>query len=462
MEKTAPNGFIVDTTPIPFELKYEGQFIELVSTSLPEAKNEFQMLKLTLHKDEEKIQNWENNIPIIENIKSNDKVFGLFTNEEMTFADKILEKDSLVNFGTAVEGNLTFENLQYPEGAYYFKELDAGDNHILDTEHYEFEFLASDNEVVKDIQIYNKKTDDSKEDDNQEETPLLNKLYFNQFNFKKINEVPILKEKDGYLFEFTANAQGAVFTLEDEENKIIQTVELGKDSIAHFENIPVGTFHLKEKKASAENYVLPKEVIRIESSKDRIAAYDEQDKLLGEQTIDSVIEKENEATEKDESVVTEPEATAPFLLFEVKNYLKKGTSELTKKDVSSGELLPNTGIQILDKDKKIVAEGTTNEDGVFTFKNLPYGTYYFKEFSAPANYLLDETPIKFEIKEDGKIVKCMMTNQKKDSPTAKPSPKQLPETGDKPRIIYTLIGLGLIGSTFVLSKIYRTKKQNKK
>ncbi|MBO0468571.1 Cys-Gln thioester bond-forming surface protein [Enterococcus plantarum] len=453
VEQSASNGFVVDSTPIPFELNYEGQFIELVSTSLPEQKNEFQTLTLNLLKDEEIIQNWKDNLPIIEKVKANGKIFGLFTNEELSFTDKILEKDSLINYGTVVDGTLTFENLQYPEGAYYFKELDAGDNHILDTEHYEFEFKPSDNESVKEITITDEKNKISEITDNTDtHNPLLNQLHFNQFSFKKVNEEATLISKNGYTFDFTGNAQGAVFSLEDENNDVIQTLEIDQDSIAHFENIPVGTFYLKEQKTSAENYVLSKEVIRIESSKNGISAYDEQDKLLGEQTIDSVTEDDIEATEKDDSVISESEVTTPLLLFEIKNHLIKGTSELTKKDVSTGELLPNTGVQILDKNKKIVTEGRTDDNGVFTFENLPKGSYYFKEFDALPNYELDETPIEFQITKDGEVVKCEMTNRKK--PTEK-----LPDTGETLNRTPLLFGC-LLTISVVCYFIY--KKKNKK
>lgn len=45
----------MNTTPLPFEFTYEGQNVELLSQSI-EAKNDFQQLKITLHKNEEQIQ----------------------------------------------------------------------------------------------------------------------------------------------------------------------------------------------------------------------------------------------------------------------------------------------------------------------------------------------------------------------------------------------------------------------
>ncbi|WP_244897501.1 MSCRAMM family protein [Enterococcus thailandicus] len=143
-----------------------------------------------------------------------------------------------------------------PEGQYYAKELDAGETHDLDETHYEFEFKASDHEQEKTIQIY----DES--DENEESYPILNKLHLNRFVLKKLNEEATLNELDGYEFTFTGNAEGAVFTLEDEEKQVLQTVTVNEESLAIFENIPVGTFFLKEQKTSSDKYVLSPECIQ--------------------------------------------------------------------------------------------------------------------------------------------------------------------------------------------------------
>lgn len=55
VEKTAPNGFILNKTPIPIAFTYGGQEVELVSQSV-EAKNEFQKVNLEIFKNEEIIQ----------------------------------------------------------------------------------------------------------------------------------------------------------------------------------------------------------------------------------------------------------------------------------------------------------------------------------------------------------------------------------------------------------------------
>lgn len=98
-----------------------------------------------------------------------------------------------------------------------------------------------------------------------------------------------------------------------------------------------------------------------------------------------------------------------------KNYLKKGTLEFTKTDVS-GNPLPNTKIQIFTnedgEDSKLIFEGVTDENGKIIIKDLFVGKFKLIESEAPQGYILNPTPQEFEIKEDGEIIKSNMTNEK--------------------------------------------------
>ena len=450
IETEAPAGYLINKAPLPFEFTYEGQNVELVSQSL-EAKNDFQQLKITVHKNEEQIQEWKGNKPVLEEVKANDKVFGLFTNQEYTMTDNTtVPANALLAFGTVNEGELVFSNRQLMEGKYYIQELDAGEDHDIDSTHHEFEFTATDHETEKIIELYAPK--DNQED---ESLPLLNKLHFNQFSLKKVNEEAILEENNGYDFTFTGNGEGAIFTLETEDKEVIQTVTVGKDSLAMFTNIPVGTFYLKEKQPSSEDYVGSSETYQIVSTLKGVQAYDSKGQLLGEVMNEETSEEGTiEQTEEPDS--KEPTKDEPIVLLELKNHLVKGNAELTKTDVSDGKTLPNTGICILDKDKKVVIEGETDNQGQFTFEKLPKGVYYFQEVEASAGYQLDETPIQFEIKEDGEVVKCTMTNQL--TPTEK---ENLPQTGEKTSILGIVLGsLLLVGIASYY--FYKKKRQGNK
>lgn len=89
----------------------------------------------------------------------------------------------------------------------------------------------------------------------------------------------------------------------------------------------------------------------------------------------------------------------------------KGTMELSKVDISNGMLIPNAKFKIYKEDKKtVVVKGMTDQNGIAKF-NLEYGKYYYQEYDAPNGYILDESLFPFEIKINGDIVKCQMTNK---------------------------------------------------
>lgn len=436
IEVSAPAGYILDTRPIPFSLTYAGQNVSLASTSLT-ATNDFQSLDLQLFKDEENISSWKDNQPEIETVKGNGKVFGIFTREEQKLSDKVVvPANALLGCQTVEDGRAMFE-LKLPQGKYYTKELDAGDSHVSNDTEYEFEFTAENNHATFPIHIYGDSIASGGETQQRIlRTPILNSLHFNQFTIKKVDETATFDKETGVTFNFDKHGTGAVFTLADEDEKTIQEITIDENGIGTFENIPVGTFYLTEKTPSSGQYLLSKEIIRIESTKDGVQAFNEKDELIGEQS--SLIEE-----------------TEPTVLFELKNHLIKGTVELTKKDVSTGELLPKTGIRILDKDKKVIVEGRTDEKGTFTFEQLPKGKYYFQEFDAPKGYQLDETPLPFEIEEHGKVVKCEMTNTKIEAPAT----KNLPQTGDKSNP--TLLIFGMLVSVSAVGVLYFRRKKAK-
>lgn len=411
-EVSAPNGFIMNTDPIAFELKYAGQEVTFTSTSL-QAKNDWQQLDITLNKQQETLTGWKDNLPLIKSAAANGQVFGLYSMAAVTVGETEVPAESLLATTTVKDGKAAFDAIQLPEGYYYVKELDAGINHDLDTTKYGFHFHAADNDAIKHVKI-----NDGKD--------ILNQLHENELSFKKINEVATLVSGKGYTYAMTGNAAGAVFELLDTDKKVIQTITVGKDSTGSIKHLPVGTFFLREAKPSATNLVLSKETLKLVSTKDGVQVFDSKDKQIAE---------------------TKADAKKPTIAFELTNDLIKGTGELTKTDVSTGELLPNTGIRILDEDGKVVVSGRTDKRGVFSFSNLPAGKYSFQEYDAPKGYDINETLVPFEITKDGEVVKAKMT----DKQTPKPG---LPQTGNAKSgwlmVIGVVLLLGILAALVVI------------
>ncbi len=244
---------------------------------------------------------------------------------------------------------------------------------------------------------------------------------------------------------------------------MIQTVTVDEQSLATFTNIPVGMFYLKEKQPASEQYVLSPETYQIVSTLKGIQAYDSKGTLLGENFNEEKLEENTNKRFANETTPAEEPQTdqeSPLLL-EIKNHLVKGIAELTKTDVSNGKELPDTGVRILDKDKKIIIEGKTDSQGHFSFENLPRGVYYFQEFEAPTGYQIDETPIKFEILEDGEFVKCTMTNEMIPSKKETSVTRSLPQTGEVISIAGVIFGSALLVS-IAGYYFYNKKKQHNK
>lgn len=169
---------------------------------------------------------------------------------------------------------------------------------------------------------------------------------------------------------------------------------------------------------------------------------------------------------------TGQETELTYLELNLNNELKQSKVEITKTDVSTGEPLPDTGIEILDEDKKVLVQTRTDSQGKAVFQKLPPGSYYFREFDAPEGYQIDETPYSFEIKESEEIIKCEMTNRKlsehEEGLSIKPSSPQKPEsyrgkaspqTGDSqpmpwPWFLAAFMAIGTIFLTFYKDKRY--------
>ncbi|MGK4059180.1 SpaA isopeptide-forming pilin-related protein [Loigolactobacillus coryniformis] len=434
-EVAAPNGFILNDKPIDFELKYAGQNVEVTSTSL-KATNDFQKLNVVVNKQAEQIKSWDKNKPTLENKAANGQVFGLFSKAVYTNSDIKVPAKALVATAIVKDGKATFADIQLPEDSYYAQELDAGEAYQLDDQTYDFEFKATDNTATKNFTINDDK-----------DAPILNKLHFNEFTFKKINETAKLVEDKGYQFTFDGNAKGAVFELLDKDKKVIQTTTIDDKSIGAFKNVPVGTFYLREKTPSATNLVFTKDLTKIVSTKTGITVYDAKGQLISQ---DKKQADEKAATETKETTET------PEISFTLKNNLIKGTGELTKTDVSNGKVLPNTGIKVLDQDGKTVVSGRTNDKGIFSFANLPAGKYQFVEYDAPKGYKINETPVDFEITKDGEIVKAQMKDEAVDTPLI-----HLPQTGEERNQLLSVIGVILLLITsLIVWWIHHSRKTN--
>lgn len=175
--------------------------------------------------------------------------------------------------------------------------------------------------------------------------------------------------------ETDENIAGAVFSVSCVANDYEEEVTVGEDGTATLTDLSPGTYLISEVTAPS-GYEL--------SDKEYTAVIDENS------TADVPIE------------------------VKVPNTKMPSGMELTKTDVSTGEPLEGAHFKIYKEDKTtVVAEGETSSTGKATF-TLEEGTYYYQETDAPSGYKIDDSLYKFVV-EAGKITKCQMTNELKDT-----------------------------------------------
>ena len=107
----------------------------------------------------------------------------------------------------------------------------------------------------------------------------------------------------------------------------------------------------------------------------------------------------------DEIVTVENEPGVGF-----KNVPMKGSVTVYKTDKATGEKLVGAGFQLFDADGNKIIEGQTGKDGTMTFGGLRLGKYSIREYIAPEGYVLDDTPLTFEITENGQELSFDMQN----------------------------------------------------
>lgn len=124
-----------------------------------------------------------------------------------------------------------------------------------------------------------------------------------------------------------------------------------------------------------------------------------------------------------------------------------GTLEISKTDIADGKALAGVGFCIKDENGNIVAEGKTDENGIFKL-TLRYGKYTYCETTALEGYYANDKEYEFEIKEDGQIIKANVTNEKIPVP-------DIPQTGDNSNLGFWIglaaVALGALVATAVIS-----------
>lgn len=235
VEKTAPNGFVLNKTVNHIELTYSGQN-EKVTNTLTSFTNDRQKVVIDLTKILEQDEKF--------NIGNNNEIFnvsfGLYADEDLKASNgTVIPKDGLIEIITCDEkGKATFTT-DLPIGSYYVKEISTDSHYILSDKKYPvvFEYAGQDTATVH-ISV-------------NDGEPIENEIIYGTIKGLKIDR------------ETGENIAGALFGMFKAEEKellektAILTAESNEEGIFTFENVPYREYIIHELKP-AEGY-LPNE-----------------------------------------------------------------------------------------------------------------------------------------------------------------------------------------------------------
>src|SRR5699024_4267820 len=154
VEIDAPKGYVLDTTPIPFELEYAGQEIEVTNLEGISMYNYLQTIAIQTHKVDEHILEWVDGELVTVYEPSNNKLFGFFTREPITHGEEeLVPADAMVGFAFTEEGISEIEG-KFPEGLYYIQELPYLDTHVVPDTQYDVELTYENNDKIYDIFVW--------------------------------------------------------------------------------------------------------------------------------------------------------------------------------------------------------------------------------------------------------------------------------------------------------------------
>ena len=157
----------------------------------------------------------------------------------------------------------------------------------------------------------------------------------------------------------------------------------------------------------------------------------------------------------DENTYTfEIDGTKKVIELVMENVPITGGIEITKTDITTDKALPNCGIRLLDENGNVLREKRTDSNGKVLFDKLEAGIYYYQEFDAPEGYQINTEKFKFEIKENGVIIKAVLKDEKipetPSTPTT-PTTPGTPVTPNTPETPKVTTGQAVHTSAFVIT-----------
>lgn len=397
VEVQAPYGYILDSTPVYFDITAEKISEENgVTIVKAEKKNTPQKGTITVEKTGEIFSNVTavggrytdengNNVALTTIYQPEYSVSGLsgavfeiYADEDITTPDGTVRytKDTLVDaITTGEKGTATSKQLYL--GKYRVVETVAPYGTVINPEPHTVELTYSgQNEKVTN-------TSTSFTNDRQNLVIDLTKILEQDEKFNIGNNDEILNILFGlYADEDLKASNGTVIP----ENGLIEIVTCDEKGKATFKtDLPIGSYYVKE--ISTDSHY-----------------------ILSEKKYPVVFEYAGQDTATVHISVNDGEP--------IENEIIYGTIKGLKIDRETGENIAGALFGMFKAEEKELSEKTailtaeSNEEGIFTFENVPYGEYIVCELKPANGYLENEELYPVTISEDDEIIEITIENDK--------------------------------------------------
>ena len=386
VEVQAPYGYVLDSTPIYFDITAENTSEENgVTIVKTEKKNTPQKGTITVEKTGEIFSNvtssGEKEIvyqPEYSVSGLSGAVFEIYADENITTPDGTVRytKDTLVDaITTGEKGTATSKQLYL--GKYRVVETVAPYGTVINPEPHTVELTYSgQNEKVTN-------TSTSFTNDRQKAEINLTKILEQNEKFNIGSNDEILNVSFGlYADEDLKAANGSVIP-KDGLLEIITCNEKGKATFTT--DLPIGSYYVKE--ISTDSHY-----------------------ILSEKKYPVVFEYAGQDTATVHISVNDGEP--------IENEIIYGTIKGLKIDRETGENIAGALFGMFKAEEKELSEkaailtAESNEEGIFTFENVPYGEYIVCELKPANGYLENEELYPVTISEDDEIIEITIENDK--------------------------------------------------
>lgn len=383
IEMIAPFGYVLDQTPLFFDVKQADSTEEgAITVIVVEKPNVPQKGIIEITKIGEIFSSVENSndiyTPVFEKKGLADAVYEIYAFEDIITPEGTVRAvaGELVDTVTTGEDGIGKSVPMYL-GKYLVKELIAPDTLVLNTEEYIVELVYAGQEVEitsTSLSFYNER---------QKVEISLSKVLEKDDRYGVGNNGEILSVQFGiFAAEEITAADGSIIPVDG----LIAFANCNENGKLTFDcDLPIGFKWYAQEIAVDDHYILSNEKYEFNTE------YQGQDIGVIDIRINDGKPIENELKRGSVQGIKVGEADEP-LKGALIGIFAPGTTEFTEKNA--------------------IATVVSAKDGSFAFKNIPCGEWIVAEIIAPTGYVLENTPHRINVSEDGAVINIKLENRK--------------------------------------------------